>query len=834
MSKDACPVEIPEWLNGAYFESLLRKSKNDTSLKIKSAKVEFALGKGENYASEIYRVRVIYRTGRGEDFSRSYIVKGRSTNAVAKRKLTEYKVQAKEMDIYELVIPEMKKMMRAIGDRAELYPAVVTVDRERDVIVFKDLVPRGYVMADRLQMLDAVHTRMALNLLAKFHAGSLKLVEEQPTIFDRYKTGMMTRETDAFHQFFNLTFKSFADEVDSWGPEWQYYANKLKKLQLDFLEQGLRVFDHQDKDDIRVLVQGDLWTNNLLFKYDSSGKPLDIILLDFQFCCFASPAVDLFYFFFTSTRDEIRQNCLDEYMQYYYNCLVEYAKLLHCTKKLPSLHQFQQQLLKKMFNAIYSSFVALPIQINEDSTDAEFETLVGNDERSKRYRNTIMTNPKFHKIVKGLLPMFDRKGLLDKLEWVEFREQRAKFKMLLSWLTSVFFVDVVTKDLGLPEGSFQIDNLLRTNVTTEITAWNVAIHLAHMDVMPDCLKGKPVHVSYFIKESINGEPGSDRSQEQFKKESLIYQDVIPEMERMFDSNITFAPKFLKHETSPHDILVLENVRSKGFGMNSLYKRFNLREGQKILLKLGQFHAASAVYHAQHGVINDSFKEGMFGESTAEDMNKFLLPYYKSFVESLEIRNYSSDIVDLIRQWNQNPVTAIGKMFKYNPDGFNVLNHGDLWAYNLLFRNDELRFMDFQSAFWGSPSFDVLLLLFNAVKVEDVVASFDELIELYHHELATTLEQLKYPKPIPTLEEIKQDIADHGFVGAFQLQEIIPTDFYFAQGDPEEPKLVMQDSPEGEECRRKLFQMEELVHEFDTLLPFAFERGFLKVPQVVEN
>lgn len=66
--------------------------------------------------------------------------------------------------------------------------------------------------------------------------------------------------------------------------------------------------------------------------------------------------------------------------------------------------------------AIYSSVVALPIHLNEETADADFDALMAGDERSKRFKKVIMANKKYHKIIKGLLPTFDRKGLLDKLD----------------------------------------------------------------------------------------------------------------------------------------------------------------------------------------------------------------------------------------------------------------------------------------------------------------------------------------------------------------------------------------------------------------------------------
>lgn len=408
--------EIPTWLNSEYFEQLLRRVREDPTIKVQSADVKYALPKGENYASVIFRVRVVFQTKDRSILDRSYIVKGMSTVEIAKQKLGEYNVHGKEMDVYEFVIPELKRLARSLGDRAELYPSPLSIDRENNVMIFSDLSRKGFVMADRTSGLDLTHTKMSLKVMAKLHAGSLKLAEMYPTIFDRYKTGMMNRKTNAFYPFFYHTYDALTEEVGTWETEWQYYASKLRKLRPHFVEQGLTVFDHQTDDDLRVFVEGDFWTNNLLFKYDSNGKPVDIVLLDFQFCCHATPAVDLCYFFFSSTRDEIRQNSFDELMQYYYYHLADYAKRLNYTRKFPTLHQFQRQLLKKMFYAVYTSFVALPVQINEDTTDADFEALVSDDERSRRFRRTMMSNPKYHKIIKGLLPLFDRKGLLDKLD----------------------------------------------------------------------------------------------------------------------------------------------------------------------------------------------------------------------------------------------------------------------------------------------------------------------------------------------------------------------------------------------------------------------------------
>lgn len=422
MPEDKCTAkieescDIPGWLNSGYFEQLLKKAKGDSTIKVQSVDVKYALPKGENYASVIYRVRVVFHRKDQLSVSRSYIVKGMATTELAVQKLGEYDVYEKEMNVYELVVPELKRLSRSIGDRSELYPSALTVDRENKVIVFDDLSKKGFTMLDRSVGLDLTHMKMSLKLMAKLHASSLKLAEMHPSIFDRYTTGMMTRETDAFYPFFQCTYDALTDEISTWSSEWHYYSNKLRKLRPHFIEQGLKVFDNDSDDDMRVFVHGDLWINNLLFKYDSNGKPIDIVVLDFQFCCHATPVIDLCYFFFSSANDELRQSSFDELVQYYYYHLACYTKKLGYSKKFPTFHQFHKQLLKKMFYAVYTSMIALPVQINDDPTNADFDALLGSDQRSQQFRKTIMANKRYQRIIKGLLPFFDRKGLLDKLD----------------------------------------------------------------------------------------------------------------------------------------------------------------------------------------------------------------------------------------------------------------------------------------------------------------------------------------------------------------------------------------------------------------------------------
>lgn len=159
------------------------------------------------------------------------------------------------------------------------------------MIVLEDLAEKKFVMADRLKSLDLDHILMALRKLARMHATSAMILEKDPTAFAHLDTGFFTRKTDVFHVMFETICEALVEEVETWDG-YEYYAKKLKKVRHSLIPNAQRSFDCDDGD-FHVFTHGDLWTNNLMYTYDEAGAPKDCVLLDFQFACTGSPALDL-------------------------------------------------------------------------------------------------------------------------------------------------------------------------------------------------------------------------------------------------------------------------------------------------------------------------------------------------------------------------------------------------------------------------------------------------------------------------------------------------------------------------------------------------------------
>lgn len=289
------PDKIPVWLNNKFIQNILQKFCQKEDLKVKCLKIKQCGGNGDSYASLMFRIRTYLcdSTSPNTVQVRTLIVKTLPELGLALDKLgaDNYNVQNKEMEMYQKVLPAFKLALESIHENDDFYPAVLAVDKDLDVIVLEDLAEKHFVMADRIKGLDMDHTLLALRKLARMHAASAVVYKRDPSAFHHLDTGFFTRKTNAFHVMFETLCDAMIEEVCNWDG-YEHYAKKLVNVRKSLIKNAQKAFDC-DEGDFHVLTHGDLWTNNLMYKYDDAGRPTDAVLLDFQFVSYGSPALDL-------------------------------------------------------------------------------------------------------------------------------------------------------------------------------------------------------------------------------------------------------------------------------------------------------------------------------------------------------------------------------------------------------------------------------------------------------------------------------------------------------------------------------------------------------------
>lgn len=292
--------KISTWMSEDYFQSILKKQIGNETTKVKSIRVETCSGKGKGNDGLMFRVGVNFHNVNDCDKKqfRSFIVKTMPKNAIISFGKNEYNVHGKEMEFYQQIEIEFRKILKSINEDGNIFSQAANVDNTLEVIVLEDLMEKDFVMIDHFKGLDKDHIKMVLRKLARMHAASVVLHEKNPIAFKNFDMGMYTRKTDIFYPLTELLYENFVNEVASWEG-YEYYAEKLRKASPHVIENALKCFDCEDGD-FHVLTHGDLWFNNMMFKYDNASRVIDCVLFDLQFSSYASPAIDLL----VSTKNE--------------------------------------------------------------------------------------------------------------------------------------------------------------------------------------------------------------------------------------------------------------------------------------------------------------------------------------------------------------------------------------------------------------------------------------------------------------------------------------------------------------------------------------------------
>ncbi|XP_053671383.1 uncharacterized protein LOC128721635 [Anopheles nili] len=255
----------------------------------------------------------------------------------------------------------------------------------------------------------------------------------------------------------------------------------------------------------------------------------------------------------------------------------------------------------------------------------------------------------------------------------------------------------------------------------------------------------------------------------FETELKMYGEFLPQFKRLLDENERPVPlpKCVYAGDNPSPVIILEDLAPEGWQGHDLVESFE--QAKPITIAIARFHAASFYLSKQktdfEGFQTDIFKQKhptldwMFGKNlkafndalrTWEGCEAFVEPFERAYAD------YCDRLHDIYS------CRTPGRLY-------NVLNHGDFHAKNLLHQfNDEgaiadSRFLDFQASCWSTPAIDLYYLLNNIVHYKVKAAHKEDLITFYHAEFAATLKAVGYMGHIPTLLDLQIELLQNGFL-----------------------------------------------------------------------
>jgi hypothetical protein len=134
--------------------------------------------------------------------------------------------------------------------------------------------------------------------------------------------------------------------------------------------------------------------------------------IDFQLCCWSSPAVDLSYMFGVVKRDSEGELPTEELTAYYHQEFVEALKSFGFMKKPPSLLDLNIEILENGALKVLHGICFSPFQFIDWSKISP-EDMMGNDiERRKKFKRALFENPMCAKIIQREIRTWELKGWL--------------------------------------------------------------------------------------------------------------------------------------------------------------------------------------------------------------------------------------------------------------------------------------------------------------------------------------------------------------------------------------------------------------------------------------
>lgn len=117
------------------------------------------------------------------------------------------------------------------------------------------------------------HLKLTVAKLAKFHAATAHLYENNEALFDHHQQPNITTNFRLFHSLFENSLTTIIGEFTLDDDDKLYgKLQNFKHFMIDRVSDAVTL----QNEEFGVLCHGDLWMDNLLFQYNDDDEAIDV------------------------------------------------------------------------------------------------------------------------------------------------------------------------------------------------------------------------------------------------------------------------------------------------------------------------------------------------------------------------------------------------------------------------------------------------------------------------------------------------------------------------------------------------------------------------------
>ncbi|XP_043652775.1 uncharacterized protein LOC122619735 [Drosophila teissieri] len=406
---NADELVAPAWLNAQFIADVLRTYEKCPELEVTDLKITPASAQGDHYASIMFRTTAEYTTSKGK-FSKPLIIKTMPEEEGHKKDfLTDSHLFDTEVRSYTTALPEFERILREAGDDTKLFvPCIYHSVAPRQVMIFEDLVPQGYSVI-RNRPITQTELKTVYSKLAKWHAVSMKVLNEQPDFLKDFKYGMMEMPTLLKDPMVTTGRENFLKMLDQ-IPELTKYKPHFEKIKGDLIQRMGNVLQEHRKnfqsDGYYVMCHGDFHLRNMMFKDDK-----EVMFVDFQASNLCPITIDLKYSLYMLMEPEQRWDLGKDLINYYFSVLEDTLQKVGYKGEMPTNDGLWKQIHRHKFYDFFLLTTFLPLFAAIKANEFKISDIIQDSEiRQKCY----LSDP-YVQDVKKLLSKYEEVGYFDDL-----------------------------------------------------------------------------------------------------------------------------------------------------------------------------------------------------------------------------------------------------------------------------------------------------------------------------------------------------------------------------------------------------------------------------------